>query len=121
WHPCHKKFKWIKGKGLMEGNRFYFEEYIGGELIKNKCFYTKIFKAEYIEFAPVNWITRLAMPKLAFIFLPKGAGFIFTAQIFLRIGPLGKKLNRNKFDAVRKHMKEEGENLKYILIIGKVR
>jgi hypothetical protein len=61
WHPDHVAFRWTKGKGLEPGVEFYFEEYIGGKLLKKTVRFTKI----------VN--------------------------------------------AVRQHMKEEGENLKRIV------
>jgi hypothetical protein len=42
WHPEHVAFRWRKGKGLEPGVEFYFEEYIGGKLLKNTVRFTKI-------------------------------------------------------------------------------
>ena len=39
----------------------------------------------------------------------------FEAEIVIRTGPVGAWLNRREFDAVREHMREEGENLRAIL------
>ena len=38
-----------------------------------------------------------------------------TQRIKVRTGPIGAWLNRGEFNAVRVHMKEEGENLKALL------
>jgi hypothetical protein len=39
----------------------------------------------------------------------------FVAAIHLRVGPLGSRLNRREFDAVREHMRIEGVNLKRLV------
>lgn len=40
---------------------------------------------------------------------------VFISEIQLRIGPLAAKLNKKELDAVRQHMKVEGENIKRML------
>ena len=116
WHPEHRKFEWRKGTGLAVGNVFYFEEEIGGQLLKKETRFTKIVKGQYIEFKMVNWFYRWFIPKMTFMFEEKEKGCLFTAQIFLRgIGPIGKWAHRKEFAAVKQHMKEEGENLKQII------
>lgn len=112
WHPDHVSFRWTKGKGLKPGVEFYFEEYIGGKLLKKTVRFTRIVPARYIEFEPTWWLMRLLMPRLSFEIRPQGGASLFIAKIPIRTGPLGAWLNRREFDAVRKHMKEEGENLK---------
>lgn len=116
WRPEHIKFEWRNGRGLQEGNTFYFEEEIGGQLLKKETRFTRIVPNRYIEFKMTNWFYRLFIPKMTFIMPPEAEGCTFTAQVFLRgIGPLGKRLHRKEFAAVRRHMKEEGENLKAII------
>lgn len=63
WHPDHLAFKWTKGKCLKPGVEFYFEEYIGGKLMKKAVRFTKIEPYRYIEFEPVWWHMRLFMPR----------------------------------------------------------
>ena len=50
---------------------------------------------------------------------PKGDISVFTASGRLRVGRLGQFLARKKLEkgisSIRKHMKEEGENLKKFL------
>jgi len=47
--------------------------------------------------------------------------FRFVAEIFLRVGPLGARLNKREFDAVREHMRIEGVNFKYYAEHGALR
>jgi len=57
-----------------------------------------------------------------FIIEPKEEICLFTASGTYRIGWIGKKLFKKKLDeglaSIKKHMKEEGENLKRILENG---
>lgn len=112
WHPDHVSFKWIKGEGLETGNVFYFEEQIGGILMKKEVVYTKIIPDKYIEIKLTNKFYRLILPKMTFIIESKGRACQFTQQVFIRTGPLGRWLNRREFAAVGQHQKEECENLK---------
>ena len=59
-------------------------------------------------------------PGNEFLFEPKGEkSCIFTASGRLRAGPLFKKLGRNRLEATKKHMKEEGGNLRRLLEKGR--
>lgn len=116
WHPQHLAFEWRQGKGLQVGNVFYFEEEIGGQLLKKETRFTEIIPNRYIEFTMVKWFYRWFIPKMTFIFEEDQRGCKFTAQVFLRgVGPIGKWAQRKEFAAVRQHMKEEGINLKRII------
>lgn len=115
WHPDHIKFKWVNSKGLKEGNVFYFEEEIGGELLKKETYYTKIVPNSYIEFKMTSRFYRFLLPKMTFIFEAKNSGCLFTQQVEVRIGPIGRWLNRKQMTEVQKHQQEECENLKRII------
>lgn len=115
WHPDHVTFRWTNGRGLQPGVAFYFEEYIGGKLFKKTVRFTEIEPGRYIEFEPAWWLMRLFMPRLSFEIQPQDEASLFIAQIAIRTGPIGAWVNRQEFNAVRQHMKEEGENLKKIL------
>ena len=69
----------------------------------------------YIEFAPTSLLVRLLMPRISFTIDPCEDGCTFTQRIRVRTGPIGTWLNRREFDAVRVHMREEGENLRALL------
>jgi hypothetical protein len=118
WHPDHLLFRWEKGRGLQVGVEFYFEERIANQHMKKRVRFTRVERNRHIEFAPVNWFIRLLMPRLFFAIEPQGEECRFIAEIYIRTGPIGARLNQREFDAVRKHMKEEGENLKRILEEG---
>ena len=115
WHPDHLTFRWVTGEGLEPGNEAYFEERIGGDLKKQTVRYTEIEPGRYIEFAPTSRLVRLLLPHLSFTIESEADGCLVTQRIKVRTGPIGARLNRREFDAVRLHMQEEGENLKRIL------
>lgn len=114
WHPDHKLFRWTAGQGIRRGNRFYFEEVIAGKLLKKSVEFTRIEEDRHIEFAPTFLPMRLFMPRLVFRAELTGRGtFCFIAEIHLRVGPIGARLNKREFDAVREHMRIEGINFKH--------
>lgn len=115
WHPDHVLFRWVSGRGVKEGNVFYFEEYIAGKLLKKKVLFTRVAPNQHIEFAPTFWLLRLFLPRMVFCIQPEAAGCVFKAEIQVRMGPLAAKLHQKELHAVRKHTREEGENIKRIL------
>jgi uncharacterized protein YndB with AHSA1/START domain len=118
WHPDHRLFRWEEGRGLHEGVEFYFEEVIGGKLMKKRVVFTRIEPGRLIEFTFTNRLLRFILPRMTFGAEPEGEGVRFRAAIHIRTGPIGAWLNRREFDAVRQHMREEGENLKRLLESG---
>jgi uncharacterized protein YndB with AHSA1/START domain len=113
WHPDHLAFRWVEGNSLQEGSVCYFEERIYGKVNKKKVRYTKVEPNRYVEFVPTWWLYRLLLPRMSFaIERQEDNATLLRAQVHVRVGPLGAKLNREEFDAVRQHMQEEGENLK---------
>lgn len=113
WHPDHLAFRWVEGNALEEGNVIYFEERIGDEVLEKTVRLTSVEPNEYIEFVPTGWLLRLFLPRMSFSFERQADGTtLFCADINIRVGPIGKWSHREEFEAVRQHMKEEGENLK---------
>lgn len=116
WHPDHHAFRWIEGNQLAVGTVFYFEETIGGHPQNKAMRFIEIEPNRLLVFEPMNWFIRLLMPRLSFGMEPLDAESCeFVAKIHLRVGPLGQRLNAKEFNAVRKHMREEGENLKQMV------
>ena len=114
WHKDHVKCQWLKGKPFEEGSILYVEEYLHGELHKMKFLSTKLEpnrKIEYRFLFPMSIIC----PKGLFIVEPKGESCIFTASLTFRFGWLFSKFAKGKVDAMKNHMREEGENLKKLL------
>jgi hypothetical protein len=94
---------------------FYFEEIIGGTRMKKRVHFTRVVPNRHVEFTFTNPLLALIVPRLSFHFEPEGEGTRFQAEIQVRTGPIGAWMNRREFDAVRQHMREEGENLKRLL------
>ncbi|MEX2569804.1 MAG: SRPBCC family protein, partial [Gemmatimonadota bacterium] len=72
WHPDHLAFRWREGRGLNPGVVFYFEEYIGGTLMKKTVRFSRVERYRYIEFEPTWWLMRLIMPRISFEVQPRG-------------------------------------------------
>jgi len=115
WHPDHVLFRWEGKGGLHADARFNFEERIAGKRLKKRMRFTRILAGRLIEFAPTNPLFRLVLPSIAFEIEPEGDGVRVTQTIHIRTGPLGAWFKRDEFAAVRKHMDDEGANLKRIL------
>ena len=115
WHSEHITFRWVEGEPLQEGSQSYFEEEIGGELLKKTVVYASVEPHRRIELRPTSRLMRLFLPFIIFSFESEDDGCRFTQRIKIRTGPIGKRLNRDQFAAVYQHMYEEGENLKRIM------
>ena len=115
WHPDHMGFEWRKGRGIALGNVCWFRERIGGKVLEKEVRFTEVVPNRFYAFAPTGRLMRAFLPRMSFAFHPDGAGFIFEAEIHLRAGPLGERLNRRDFAAVGQHIAEEGRNLKALL------
>ncbi len=116
WHPEH--VKWVNLDGsLEEGSTFYFEEYLDGRLIKSKCRITRLERNDKttMEFRGLSIHERLLGVRGSLLVEPTGDGCMVTATISLRFGWLVSRVFKKMGQAIQKHMKEEGENLKRIL------
>lgn len=95
------------------------EEYIHGKLHKLKFIVTEVILNRTIEYVPASRIMRKYFPKNTFNIEPKDGTCTFTAEGTYRIGWLARTLAPKKveqgLECVRKHMQEEGKNLKRIL------
>ena len=120
WHPDHVVMRWIKGEPFHEGSVAYFEEYLHGKIHKGKFVCTKVVPSRLIEYKP-PFPLSVFFPGNRFVIEPTDEGScIFTAAGIMRVGPLGKRLSRSQIEGVKRHMKEEGENLKAILEKGEI-
>jgi len=117
WHPDHITSRWVKGSNFRKGSILYAEEYLGGRLEKLRFKSTNYVPNRLIEY-------KLLFPESivcsggSFSVEPYDGGSIFTATLSFRFGFLSG-IFRSRIDAIRRHMKEEGKNLKMILEKGK--
>lgn len=120
WHEKdHVSFKWLLGEPWSEGSVFRAEEFLHGKLHKFTCVVTKVEINRRIEYAPVSKFLKLFLPKSEFLIEPKDDRCLFVASGTYRIGWIGKKFFHRAIEkglaSVKKHMKEEGENIKQAL------
>lgn len=115
WHPKdHVSAKWIKGKNFEEGSVLYVEEYLGEKLEKLKFKGTKKIKNKLIEYK-LLFPHSLICSGGSFVVKPHKTGSVFTATLSFPFGSILSKLMPARVKALKKHMKEEGENLKKLL------
>ena len=117
WHPKdHISFCWLKGKPWEIGSVVCAKEYIHGVKHTFKFKITKMIPNKLIEYVPTFWIYRIFVPNNSFVIEPTLSGCIFTAEGKYRIGRIGKLLAKNKIEkgiaSIKRHLQEEGENLK---------
>lgn len=114
WHPDHITCSWVKGGPGKEGSVLYIEEYVHKDLHKMEFRITKIEPARKIEYS-ILFPTSILCPNGSFIIELKNRSCIFTATLSFRFGGLLSHLFKKRVEALRTHMKEEGENLKKLL------
>ncbi len=114
WHHDHVKCCWMKGEPFEVGSILYVEEYLHGKLGKMKFLGTNLEINRKIEYK-LLFPTSIICPKGSFIIEPKEGSSIFTATLHFRFGRFFQKFAKSRVEAITKHMKEEGENLKKIL------
>lgn len=119
WHPReHVKFKWIKGDPMEIGSSFYAEEYALGDV--------KSYNGKVVEVVPNRKIVyalslpiSIMTPKFEWGIEPKDKTSVFKAVTYVRAGYLLRKIIPQTMDTIiqagKKHMREEGVNLKQFL------
>ena len=117
WHPDHIAWRWISGEPFEVGSKAIIEERLHGEPHRFTCVTTRVKESERIEFSFTFPLSLIASGG-SFEFAPAGAGCSFTANLSFRFGWLFSRIFRKEMNAVVKHMREEGENLKRILEAG---
>ncbi len=114
WHRDHKTAELGIGDSFQEGSILYVEECLGGKLEKLTCEVTKYVPNRLIEYKILS-SESVVCSGGSFKVKPYSTGSSFTATLSFRFGYILSKLMPAKLDAIKTHMKEEGENLKKIL------
>ncbi len=124
WHPTdHKKIIRISGNGQEVGTKYYIEEQIGTFLLRLPYELKQSDKSEYLEYAAWFPLSLFHSGNGSFTFNKLHSDqteVIATVTYGYNIPLVGSLLDRLaemiiKKDALAKHMKEEGVNLKSIL------
>jgi len=115
WHAKdHILAKWIKGKGFEPGSVLYAEEYLGENIEKLTFKVIKTIPSNLIEYK-VLFPESIICSGGSFLIEPHGKGSRFTATLTFRFGFILSKFLSKRANTLKKHMKEEGENLKKLL------
>ena len=120
WHPQdHVAFRLIRGQPCRPGSVVYAEERIHGRRHKLKFLVKEVVPNRKIEFVPLSRLLRIYFPRNTFLIEARDRSCVFTASSVVRVGHLVKLLARNRLEqglaSARRHMREEGENMKRIL------
>jgi hypothetical protein len=116
WHPEHKVMEWVKGNPMEQGSIAYCEEYLQENLQKLKFKFVKIIPNKLIEYrvlfplsiiAPCNKFIIEETGKESCILIAFGK-INMSEKLFLK----SHKEHANKMKQTKRHMKEEGENIK---------
>jgi len=119
WHPQdHVIFKWTKGKPMESGAHWYGEEILNGELKKLKGKIGEVIPCRKIVFR-YSFPISIASPGFEWHIESKGSYSVFTTIGYIRCFEFYRSIAKSHMDAGveagKKHIKEEGENLKRIL------
>jgi len=120
WHPeDHVIFQWTKGKPMETGSSYYAEEVMNGNLKKFKGIVGEVIPNRKIVLK-FSFPVTLVSPYFEWRIEPKGSDSVFTAITIVRCERfyrriMGKKGWNNLIATGKKHVREEGENLKKAL------
>ncbi len=123
WHPeDHIIFQWTKGKPMEVGSNFYAEEFVLGKTKKIKGTISEVVPYRKIVFK-YSFPLSLVSPGFEWHIEPKGSSSVFTAISSIRAERIMRILVKYSeykgmetlIEVGKKHVKEEGENLKKIL------
>ena len=115
WHAKdHILAKWVKGKGFEPGSVLYAEEYLGGKIEKLTFKLIRNIPNNLIEYK-VLFPESVICSGGSFLIEPHGKGSRFTATLTFRFGFILSKFLAKRVNTLKRHMKEEGENLKKML------
>ena len=120
WHPeDHIVFKWTKGKPMETSSHYYGEEIMNEKVKKFKGIIGEVIPYRKIVFKFTFPVT-LVSPYFEWQIEPRGSNSVFTAITIVRCERFYRKIMRKKgwdelIQTGKKHVREEGENLKKIL------
>lgn len=114
WHPDHVSAEWEHGEPNQVGSILEAVENLGGTREVLRFEMTAVEPPHRFEYR-IRGPISLLLPGGNFVVVPDDRGSQFTATISYRFGRLTERLFKHRTAALRRHMKEEGENLKRII------
>jgi len=118
WHPDHVSCRWIRGNGLVPGAELEVVELLHGKEHR--------LRMRAVSVDPGRRVDYVVFPGLTgrFELVPEGEGTALTATLRIGvrwpvIGPvIDRLLSRalgGRIEAIRKHQRDEGRNLKALI------
>ena len=114
WHADHRDCYWEKGDGTHAGDILFASELLHGRLHRLRFRMTRLRPGRFMRFRVLGVIGWL-VPEGDFTITPSNNGSRFSAGLRVRGGWLLRRLLPAHYQALRTHMREEGENLKRLL------
>ena len=119
WHPeDHVLFKWTKGQPMESGSSWYGEEILKGKLEKLKGTIGEVIPQRKIVFK-FSFPISIVSPGFEWHIEPKNQSSVFTAKSYVRclefFRLIAKKHVDTGIEEGKRHIKEEGKNLKRLL------
>jgi uncharacterized protein YndB with AHSA1/START domain len=112
WHPDHISFAWLDGD---DRRHFHFEEMIGRWRLRMAMRVTRSADGRNAVMHPDSRVLSLVMPWMTFAVTDEPSGCRYTHRIKLRLGPFAWAIERTFLAPLRRHMREEAENLARIV------
>jgi hypothetical protein len=120
WHPDHVSAEWISGIPNEVGSVLEVVERLGGHTDRLRLELTRIDPQQRYEYRIRGPISAL-LPRGAFVVEPADGGSRLHATIETRFPRLTRAIFGRRAQQLRRHMQEEGANLKQILESGQPR
>lgn len=114
WHPDHLDATWVRGPPNEVGSRMKAVEWLGGHRESLTLEMTAVDPPWSMEYRILG-VHGLLIPGGSFEIAARHGGAVFTAGIDVRFPRLARLIFRRRMEALRTHMREEGQSLKRLL------
>ena len=114
WHPDHVSAEWKRGQPNEPGSILEVVERLGRHQERLHFEVSSVEPLKCFRFRLRGLIATL-LPNGSFTIEPSRDGTTFTARLAYRFGPLTERAFRSWTAVLRRHMSEEGVNLKAII------
>lgn len=111
WHKDHVSCYWKKGKDFKPGSVLIAEEYLSGQRHK-LGFKIRIFDRDNLLKYKMQFPFSIICSGGYFKLVRKNDETEFVAQLNFRPGLLFKIFFKDRLEGMRRHMQEEGQNIK---------
>ncbi len=117
WHTNHVEFRWVKEHSLIEGAVASVKHRIHGKVYDLQIRFTKVISGRLVAFEWRNSNGSFFAPEDKWLFetIGENCRFVSESELVLRDVPAPSKQVEEAIASFRKHLTEEGENLKFFI------